>query len=242
MATFDSSPLEFFFLKERMAQGRWCMLWFSDAVKGVAGVVVQSLPFRIGRGAQSDLLVEDERVEGVQCILRLGDDSLLELVATTGVVCAPVRVNGYTMHGGWCLRLSEGDLVAVPGGLEFTVRNLREGRLGRAELEEETEGRTASCPVEASMKCPICIATVFPVLLLTMLLLALCCSIFCSPQSGRDLTAVAVECRCTGARRCFRVCTACAQAARPRRWQSQTAVRAAEHPWRQPNQTSPCKG
>lgn len=205
-------------------EGRpWCVLDFSDAAHGVAGVAVRSLPFRVGMGTQASDLVGGEVLAGeAQCVLGVAGGHL-ELEAVADI---PLVVNGETLRGGERRRLAEGDSVSVFafGELAFAVRNLRVEADGSGG-GEEGRNSIAGGAVNATMEC--CDATVLPTVLAQHRCSPVLFRLWFREWLGPDNGAGG---RCTRARRCFRVRTACVQAAKPpswRPWLCQTPVRAA---------------
>lgn len=100
---------------------------------------------------------------------------------------------------------------------------------------QETRGSTAGRAVKEAMQCPLCISTVLPAHYSSLCAVPLSTPLWSGP--GLTIAVVAVERRCTGARRCFRACTACAQAAHPTPWLCQTAAPAAGSVLKEQNQT-----
>ena len=113
----------------KMGRGtRWCNIRMGDAA-----VPVRCLPFRIGQGWESDIVVGS----GASCSIliqrtrKLSDpDPGLELVASNG---AFPLVNGHALGDGRRRSpslsverraLINGDVVAIGGGLQFVVENI----------------------------------------------------------------------------------------------------------------------
>ena len=144
----------------KMAGGtaRWCIVRMGDAA-----VAVRSLPFRIGPGWDAEMVVGS----GVSCSILLQRTSEgLELLAERD---RPV-VNGEALGEGRRRTLSNGDVVAIGGGLQFAVENITvedDGHQSSGTGEAARSGEAGASQaleqaMEKALECIICHETVFP--------------------------------------------------------------------------------
>lgn len=152
---------------EADASAPWCVLELDDGgSQDLGGVSVRCLPFRIGRGGGSDLLLRDTRVWERACELLQGEKGRLELAATSK---GGVYVNEVLVREGHRRVLVEGDRLrmVVAGGKEkqnqgptFRVRHLRDG--GEAGGGDMQCGEAALKSMDDALQCSICMCTVTP--------------------------------------------------------------------------------
>ena len=125
---------------------------------GDAAVAVRSLPFRIGPGWDADMVVGS----GVSCSILLQRTSEgLELLAERA---RPV-VNGEALGEGGRRALSNGDVVAIGGGLQFAVENIAvedDGHQRSGTGEEAGASQALEQAMEKALECIICHETVLP--------------------------------------------------------------------------------